>query len=109
MPVRPPWSRPAHQGANFLDVDQDRHIATLTAGPPFLGELAVQYQPDKFLAHAEGQPGGFGDGDLACLGRLHGPGASEQLIEECIEVFGGELVGVAVVYPADAGEISPDL
>jgi len=34
---------PAHQGADFLDVDQNRHVAALTAGePPFARNLAIE-------------------------------------------------------------------
>jgi hypothetical protein len=63
---------PAHQGADFRDVNQDRHIAALTAEPPFADELAIQDQTDDLLAHAEGELGRFGDVDWPALATFTG-------------------------------------
>lgn len=98
---------PTHQRADFLDVDQDGHVATLGGEPPFSDELAVQDQPDDFLAHAESELCGLGDSDLAGSGHLQVLGAVEQSIEEGVQIFGSKLVSGPVVRPADPGDDQP--
>ena len=92
---------PAHEGANFLDVDQEGQVAALAGEPPFARNLAIADEADNFLAGAAALLCGIGDVRLAGSGHLHGLGAVEQLVEEGVQVLGRELVGGSVVHPAD--------
>jgi hypothetical protein len=79
---------PTHQVADFLDVDQDRHAAALTEEPPFALELAIEDEPDDFLAGAAALLGRVRNVGLADSSRLHGVGAIQQLAEEGVQVLG---------------------
>jgi hypothetical protein len=91
----------AHQSPDFLDVDEDGHVAALASELPFAMELAIEDEPDDFLAGAAALLGCIGNVGLALAGRFDGFGVLQQPLEEAIEVFGRELDGGPVVGGAD--------
>jgi hypothetical protein len=93
----------AHQGADFLDVDQEGHAAAFAGELPFVGELAVDRQADDGLGPAAGLLGRVGDGVLAVAGGRDRGGASEQAIEEGVQVRSGKQVCSTVVGAPDPG------